>query len=74
MSGVGGVGAVAGAAGGAAMMFAYYHGLDAIKAWQEALPGAGATVQKSSMKAGLYISLGVVAAVVVGLAVALGLR
>ncbi|MDQ0147362.1 MULTISPECIES: hypothetical protein [Pseudarthrobacter] len=74
MSGAGGLGAVAGAAGGAAMMFAYYQGLDAIKAWQEALPSAGATVQKSSMKAGLYISLGVVAAVVIGLVVALGLR
>jgi len=36
-------------------------------------PGS-ATVQKSSMKAGLYISLGVVAAVVIGLVVALGLR
>ena len=56
------------------MMFAYYQGLDAIKTWQEALPNAGATVQKSSMKAGLYISLGVVAAVVIGLVVALSLR
>ncbi|WP_240617817.1 MULTISPECIES: hypothetical protein [unclassified Pseudarthrobacter] len=74
MSGAGGLGAVAGAAGGAAMMFAYYQGLDAIKAWQEALPNAGATVQKSSMKAGLYISLGVVAAVVIGLVVALSLK
>jgi hypothetical protein len=74
MSGAGGLGAVAGAAGGAAMMFAYYQGLDAIKAWQEALPGAGAAVQKSSMKAGLYISLGVVAGVVIGLVVALSLR
>lgn len=74
MSGAGGLGAVAGAAGGAAMMFAYYQGLDAIKAWQEALPNAGAAVQKSSMKAGLYISLGVVAAVVIGLVLALSLK
>ncbi|NUT72824.1 hypothetical protein HNO81_16880 [Pseudarthrobacter sp. C4D7] len=74
MSGAGGLGAVAGVAGGAAMMFAYYQGLDAIKAWQAALPGAGATVRTSSMKAGLYVSLGVVAAVVIGLVVALSLK
>jgi hypothetical protein len=52
MSGAGGMGAVAGIAGGAAMMFAYYQGLEAIKAWQGVLPETGAPVRKSSMKAG----------------------
>ncbi|MDQ0732344.1 hypothetical protein [Arthrobacter sp. B1I2] len=71
MSGAGGMGAVAGVAGSAAMMFSYYQGLEAIKAWQEVLPETGAPVQKSSMKAGLYVMLGVVAAVVLGLIIAL---
>ncbi|WP_457948720.1 hypothetical protein ACTAQI_00235 [Pseudarthrobacter sp. alpha12b] len=74
MSGAGGMGAVAGVAGSAAMMFAYYQGLEAIEAWQEVLPETGAAVQKSSMKAGVYLTLGLVAAVVIGLVVALSLR
>lgn len=70
MSGAGGLGGVAGVAGSAAMMFAYYQGLEAIKAWQEVLPGTGAPVRKSSMRAGRYMALGLVAAVIIGIIVA----
>ncbi|WP_347108249.1 hypothetical protein AAHB33_15400 [Paenarthrobacter sp. S56] len=63
----GGIGSVAGIAGGAAMQFAYYKGLEAIKAWQDAMPLAGATVLKSPMRAMLYFTLAVAAAVVIGL-------
>lgn len=70
MSGAGGLGGVAGVAGGAAMMFAYHQGLEAIKAWQEVLPETGAAVRKSPMRAGLYLSLGFVAAIIIGIIVA----
>lgn len=70
MSGAGGLGGAAGVAGSAAMMFAYYQGLEAIKAWQEVLPAMGAPVQASAMKAGLYMTLWLVAAIVIGIVVA----
>ena len=70
MGGAGGLGGVAGVAGGAAMMFAYYQGLEGIKAWQEMLPETGAPVRKSSMKAGLFMSVGMAAAIIIGIIVA----
>mgnify|MGYP001042641600 CR=1 FL=1 len=70
MSGAGGVGGVAGIAGSALMMFSYYEGLETIKAWQAVLPQTGAPVQTSTMKAGLYMMLGLVAAIIIGIIVA----
>jgi len=71
MSGAGGVGGVAGLAGSALMMFAYYEGLETIKAWQAVLPQTGAPVQTSAMKAGLYMMLGLVVAIIIGIIVAI---
>lgn len=71
VSGAGGVGGVAGVAGSALMMFSYYEGLETIKAWQAVLPQTGAPVQTSTMKAGLYMMLGLVAAVIIGIIVAI---
>jgi len=71
MSGAGGLGGVAGLAGSALMMFSYYEGLATIKAWQAVLPETGAPVQTSTMKAGLYMMLGLVAAIIIGIIVAI---
>ena len=71
MSAAGGIGAAAGVAGGVAMHYAYYQGLAAIRAWQEELPQAGATVEKSSMNAMKYFTLAVLAALVIALAIVL---
>ncbi len=71
MSGAGGVGGVAGVAGSALMMFAYYEGLETIKAWQAVLPPTGAPVRTSAMKAGLYMMLGLVVAIIIGIIVAI---
>ena len=71
MSGAGGLGGVAGLAGSALMMFSYYEGLETIKAWQAVLPQTGASVQTSTMKAGLYMMLGLVAAIIIGIIVAI---
>jgi hypothetical protein len=71
LSAAGDFGVVAGVAGSVAMQFAYYQGLEAIKAWQEALPRAGAAVMKSSMKAMKYTTAAIIACVVIGLAIGL---
>jgi hypothetical protein len=71
LSGAGDLGALAGVAGSVAMQFAYYQGLEAIKAWQATLPRAGAAVTKSSMKAMKYITAAIIACVVIGLAIGL---
>ena len=71
MSGAGGVGGVAGIAGSALMMFSYYEGLETIKAWQTVLSQTGAPVRTSAMKAGLYMMLGLVAAIIIGIVVAI---
>jgi hypothetical protein len=67
LSNVGAAGAAAGAidptvgvAGSAAMQYAYYQGLEAIKAWQQELPKAGATVKASKMNAMKYFTLAIV--------------
>jgi hypothetical protein len=70
----GDLGAVAGVAGSVAKQYAYYQGLEAIKAWQETLPQAGAGVTKSSMNAMKYITLAIIGLVVVGLAIGLLMR
>lgn len=65
----GGVGAgIAGSAAGAAgavagnvmMQYAYYRGLDAIKRWESAFMNAGLVKKKKSMRALMYVTLGVV--------------
>ncbi len=71
MSGAGGVGGVAGIAGSALMMFSYYEGLETIKTWQAVLSQTGAPVRTSAMKAGLYMMLGLVAAIIIGIVVAI---
>ncbi|MBU8868218.1 hypothetical protein KSW38_18155 [Paenarthrobacter sp. MMS21-TAE1-1] len=74
MSAADGIGAAAGVAGGVAMEYAYYRGLEAIKAWQETLPLAGATVKKSSMEAMKYFMLAVIAALAIALVAGLLIR
>ncbi|MDP9887810.1 hypothetical protein [Pseudarthrobacter enclensis] len=71
MSPAGGLGGAAGVAGSALMMFSYYEGLEIIKAWQAILPGTGAPVQTSPMKAGLYMILGLAAAIIIGIVIAI---
>lgn len=71
LSAADGLGAVAGVAGNVAMQYAYYQGVEAMKVWQETLPQAGASVQKSSMKAMKYFTFAVIAFIVIGLAIGL---
>jgi hypothetical protein len=66
-----GASAGAGVVGSAAMQYAYYKGLEAIKAWQRELPKAGATIQASKMNAMKYFSIGIAVLVVIFLAIAL---
>ena len=78
LSGVGAAGtalsgasAGAGIVGSAAMQYAYYQGLEAIKAWQRELPKAGATIEASKMNAMKYFTFGIAALVVIFLVIAL---
>lgn len=59
------IGGAAGVAGSAAMQYAYYQGLGSMKEWQEALSQAGATVKRSSMRAMMYFTVGMVALLVI---------
>lgn len=74
LSAVDGMGTAAGVAGGIAMEYAYFRGLEAIKAWQETLPLAGASVKKSSMKAMKYFTAAVLAALVIALLVGMFIK
>ncbi|GGJ33667.1 hypothetical protein [Paenarthrobacter histidinolovorans] len=74
LSAVDGMGTAAGVAGGIAMEYVYFRGLEAIRAWQETLPLAGATVKKNSMKAMKYFTVAVLAALVIALMVGLFIK
>lgn len=63
-----------GAAGSVAMQYAYYKGLEAIKAWQQELPKAGVAVRASKMNAMKYFTVAIVALVVIFLVIGLAAK